>query len=71
MIVDLNGASNFSPFRGAARGQNCRLKPHLSALRLKPLPLPAYLHRLNGNSIKSISAPRNSLDSKNTKDQCC
>ena len=45
-------------------------KPHLSALRLKPLPLPAYLHRLNGNSIKSISAPRNSLDSKNTKDEC-
>lgn len=39
--------------------------------RLKPLPLPAYLHRLNGNSIKSISEPRNSFDSKNTRDQYC
>ena len=40
-------------------------------LRLNPLPLPAYLHHRNGNSIKSILEPRNSFDSKNTKGQYC
>ena len=67
LIVDLNGASNFSPFRGAARSQNCRVQATSFDFRLKPLPLPAHLHRLKGNSIKSIPAPRNSFDSKNTE----